>query len=563
MLTLRPQRLLLGLVLVAGPAINIFITPFNSADPINIPKLLLLATLAFGALGVLMWNFKNILVLGNKIFLALIGLFILDLFVILIFSGAPLNQQIFGTFGRNTGLVAYLSLAVITLTASVVSTEASLRKVSFSLLGTGMFTAFYSLLQTIGMDPVKWNNSHNAIVGFLGNPDFASSFLGICGIVIFSLMLKSNQKIQVRLGMLLIFAGLGALIFRSHAQQGLLVLGGGSAIVLLIYFFTSVRLSKLRYLLPFSGTLSIGALLVILGTLKIGPLADNLYKVSVRQRGFYWHAAVEMLKNHPIFGVGLDSYGDWYFNYRSINAATLSPSVMSNASHNVFLDFGANGGFPLFGLHLALVFLTYFSIFKYLLRKRKFNWAYAGLVGAWIGYEAQALISINQIGLAIWGWILMGILIGVETTNRREKNDGKLQITSKPYQRIISNNVTREKYLIPIMLAGMVIGFLVILPSFTADINYRTAQTSRSASQLIDAATSNPRDSTRMIMAAQALANNGLLVEARKLVAINLKDNPRDYNAWHLEFAITKPGTPQHAKALARLRGLNPSERIK
>jgi O-antigen ligase len=563
MLTLRVQKPLLGLVLVAGPAINIFITPFNSTDPINIPKLLLLATLASGALGILIWNSKNILALGNRIFLALIGLFVLDLFGIVVFSGAPLNQQIFGAFGRNTGLVAYLSLAVIAIVASAVATEESLSKVSFSLLGTGMFTAFYSFLQTIGMDPIKWNNPHNAIVGFLGNPNFTSSFLGICGIVIFSLMLRSNQKIQLRFGMLIAFAGFGVLIFRSHSQQGLLVLGGGSAVVLLIYFLTSARLSKLRYLVPFSSILVMGALLVILGTLKIGPLADNLYKVSVRQRGFYWHAAVEMMKNHPIFGVGLDSYGDWYFEYRSINAATLTPSVMSNASHNVFLDFGANGGLPLFGLHLALVILTLFSIFKYLQRNREFNWAYAGLVGAWLGYEAQALISINQIGLAIWGWILMGILIGVETASKRAKSEQRQQKLNKLTQQSIKNKKTREKSMIPTLLAGMVVGFLAILPSFIADMNFRTAQTSGSAPQLIDAATSNPRDSTRLTMAAQALANSNLLTEARKLILINLNDNPRNYNAWQLELAITKPGTLQHTKALAKLRGLNPNERIR
>ena len=50
----------------------------------------------------------------------------------------------------------------------------------------------------------------------------------------------------------------------------------------------------------------------VLGMLQKGPLQNLLYKDSVSVRGFYWRAAIEMLKSEPLFGVGSDRYGSFF-----------------------------------------------------------------------------------------------------------------------------------------------------------------------------------------------------------------------------------------------------------
>jgi hypothetical protein len=56
-----------------------------------------------------------------------------------------------------------------------------------------------------------------------------------------------------------------------------------------------------------------------------------------------------MGNSHPLTGVGMDSYGDWYRRSRDAQALILpGPNTTTNAAHNVFIDVFAYGGYPLF-----------------------------------------------------------------------------------------------------------------------------------------------------------------------------------------------------------------------
>ena len=99
---------------------------------------------------------------------------------------------------------------------------------------------------------------------------------------------------------------------------------------------------------------------------------------------------------------------------RSADAALKSLTVQSNAAHNVFLDIGSNGGFILIILYLIIVVSIFYLGVKNILRMEKFDPFYTAIFASWVGYQAQSVISINQIGLALWGWVLSGLIIGYE-----------------------------------------------------------------------------------------------------------------------------------------------------
>ena len=354
------------------------------------------------------------------------------------------------------------------------------------------------------------------------------------------------------------------LIIRSKSQQGLIVLGLGMALVIFIFFLSFGSKNRKLILISYGSLTSVVGLLTVLGTLKIGPLGEILYKLSVRQRGYYWNAAIEMIKSNPINGVGLDSYGDWYFGVRSAGAALNTPKVTSNSAHSVFLDIGSNGGIPLLAIYIGLVALTLRSIFKYLRRNQEFNWAYAGLVSVWVGYQAQSVISINQLGLAIWGWLLMGLLIGIEV-NSREKSNVNTQsvIKGKGFSKISKKNNSSSSLAYISAALSLTIGLFIVFPVFLNDMNSRKSSSGRSAEALIATVLKQPEDTERTIEAAQILARSNLLPQALQLVNHVIEINPRAYNAWELRLQITDPSSPDYQSIKDKLNFLNPRVPIK
>lgn len=562
------EKYIKTILLLTVPAIGLLITPWASADPVNQSKMTLLVPTALMSMAIILSNYRYLLSKFSKFFLLLLLLFFVQLLLVLFLSPAPFNQQFYGTLGRNTGFLTYGSFVLLTLAASYVSSLEYLNKMSFGLIVTGVISATYCSLQTINADPIEWSNPYNSIVGFLGNPNFASSFLAITAIASFGFFLRNEIGLGKRIASLFYVFWALILIVRSNSQQGIMVLGAGLVVIIFLYLIGNKKFARKIFIFPYILTVSIVGILVLGAMLNHGPLASYIYKLSVRQRGFYWHAAIEMMKSHPIFGVGLDSYGDWYPGLRSANAAFHTPDITSNDAHNVFLNLGAIGGFPLIILSISLTLVTGWSIIKYLKRNRDFNWAYAGLVGAWLGYVAQSIISISQIGLAIWGWILMGLLVGIEHNSRSNGNGEDSRITTRKLttKKNLKKIPKESQRAISLGVIGFIIGLFIALPVFIADSNFRSSLESKNAEQFINSALASPRDNSRITQAAQILARSNLIEQSKQLVDIALENNPRYYNAWELKLQLEDPMKDPNSKIAQgiknKLRELNPKLKI-
>jgi O-antigen ligase len=508
-------------------------------------------------------NLKKYALSMNKIFLGLIFAFLIQLTLVLFLADAPFNQQFFGVNGRNTGFLAYVSLVFLSLGASFASSSKFLERIGYSTISIGILSVFYGLLQTSGNDPIKWNNPYNSVITFLGNPNFASSSLGICSVAAFALMLGGVKHILIKGSLLILILTSVALTLLSKSQQGTLVFAAGSFAVLTIFFLKHPKLQSKKILsVYFFATLTVG-FITILGMLNQGPLGSLLYKASVRQRGFYWNAAKEMILSHPLFGVGLDSYGDWYFAKRSANAAFLTPTTQSNSAHNIFLDIGATGGIPLFFINVALFVITFIAIFKLVKRHKTFEWQLAGLVGMWAAYQSQALISINQLGLGVWGWIFMGLIIGYEYSTRTENTENLQQ--GKVKSNFAAKGRSTQKFNLSIAggSLGLVVGLAVAIPIFQADANFRTASSGSDANTVIAASAKQPEDLTRTLQLAEALYGNELKTQGNDLLNHILTENPRSYNAWLLRFNTSDKESAAWNESKKQLELLNPNIPIK
>ena len=539
-------------------AATLVITPWFSADPINVPKLAVIAVGGFVTLAALLGRAKASFSSKYRTVQILCALFVFDLILVLIFAGTNPSQEFFGTYGRSTGFVAYVALTSLLMGAVVISSVKFVSSFARTLLIAGGLSIGYGLLQTIGADPIKWVNQYSPVIGFLGNPNFQSSFVGFSGVLAFGFACAQGIKSSLRLRyaayvLLAIFV-----IIKTDSQQGLLVLAGGIAIVSMIW----ISRSKFKVAtIPALIVSGIGAVLVALGSLNSGPLASLLYKASVTYRGDYWRAGWKMTVEHPFLGVGLDSYGDWYRRARALEATLRrGPEITSNAAHNVLLDFSSNGGFPLVIIYLALMVLVVISAIKLLKRSTDFDPALAGLIAVWIAYQAQSIISLNQLGLAVWGWIISGLIIGYEINTRITKTSAQIRPPASKGRNVkkSADAGVSSKTLLS-MVAGGVIGLLVGLPPFVASAQFKSALKSGDATKLENSAYIWPSEPMRYGQVGLVLLNNKLDVQAQRVIEAGLVKFPDEFGLWSLASKLSTATPEQVAKAKEEMKRLDPN----
>jgi O-antigen ligase len=544
-------ELTLGKLIVwALLAVTLLVTPLWSLDPINPIKMLAVSAFGFMGLGVLLANQKALQLVRFKVPLILISGFMVWQLVVLVVSGGEMLQQLFGTNGRNTGFITYLAFSILFVAAIIASSSVFFNRFLIAALVVGVASLGYGVVQALGGDPFDWVNPYSPVFGFLGNPNFQSSLLGILGSIVFTQLLSGSVKIQVKGAYLAYLLVTVYVIKETASQQGFLVLLIGSAVSLGVFVYGKSRALGYSYL----GLATVGFVGVLVGTLNKGPLASLLYKDSVTYRGDYWRAGWKMTVDNPVFGVGLDSYGDWYRRSRTLEATLRrGPEITSNAAHNVFLDISAYGGFPSLLIYLALMVLVVISAIKVIKRSQGFNAGFVGLVAGWVAFQAQSIISINQIGLALWGWVLSGLIIGYEINTRGgddvvEKKTGKS--ATKPVQTTAATSVA--------IFVGLMIGVLVGMPPYLASAKYKSALETSNPQIIQEAAYIWPTDPSRMIQVAMTLNDNKLEDQGLQVAQDAVERFPDNFGVWSTLNSMNKASVEQKAEALAQMKRLDP-----
>jgi O-antigen ligase len=532
-------------------ATTLLVTPLTAMDPINPIKMLVVVPVGFMCLGLILVNRKSVDWGKYRVVLGLIIAFVTWQVLVVSISGGEFYQQLFGSQGRNTGFITYLAFSLIFIGSVVASNAVLLKKFILTSGVVGSASLAYGVVQASGGDPIKWVNPYSPVFGFLGNPNFQSSLLGVLGAIIFGQFFVKELKLQFKalVGSYLLVTVY--VIKETNSQQGFLVLALGIGVVVGLYVVGLSKKLGIAY-----GLLSVlGFFAVLIGTLNKGPLASLLYKDSVTYRGDYWRAGWNMTVNHPIFGVGMDSYGDWYRRSRTIEATLRrGPDTTSNAAHNVYLDISSYGGFPLLIIYVALMVLVVVSAVRVLKRGTGFNPIFAGLFGGWVAFQAQSIISINQIGLAIWGWVLSGLIIGYEINTRNsvaiELTSKKGRVTRKPEQ-ISAGSVVA-------LFVAFVLGVLVGMPPYVASAKFKSALETSNPTIIQQAAYIWPLDAVRMIQVSLTLDENKLGEQALKVSVDATEKFPDNYSVWAALNAMKSASDQQRSDALVQMKRLDP-----
>jgi hypothetical protein len=373
--------------------------------------------------------------------------------------------------------------------------------------------------------------------------------------------LKQGTSLVVRGAVLVLFLITVYAIIDSSAIQGRVVVAAGLGIV--GFYLVRSKFEALIAQVVYVVFIGIAGTFALLGALQIGPLTKYIYKTSVSLRGEYWQAGWNMGSEHPLTGVGFDTYGDWYRRARDSQALILpGPNTTTNAAHNVPFDVFAFGGWPLFASYLAILALSIIAIIKVTLRNRKYDAVFVTLTTAWLCYQLQSIISINQIGLAVWGWLFGGALIAYEIATR-PKVDESQNFQAKSKSARIVKKKQGETVVTSTLIAGVgaVIGLLIAVPPYSADAKWRTALGSQDAAKVEAAlvpAYLNPANSYKYANAVQLLESSKLYDLALKYAQIGVEFNPDNFDSWKVLYLITKSSPEEKAEALENMKRLDP-----
>ena len=423
------------------------------------------------------------------------------------------------------------------------------------MIFVGVLTVIYCWVQILGLDPAPWSQE-NWVMSFFSNPNFLSSFLGLASAPAFAYLLNSSTQKKYKLFLLVYFLLVFSTIYKTHSIQGLIVSGLVGSIVIYLKINSVEKLLKFRKY--YISIIFIGITWLILDILQKTPGDSVIYKLSVSSRGDFWRASWAMGLDKPIFGWGLDSLRDRFELYRdATQAARGEGHMVGEIAHNVFLDLFVGGGFTLLFSYVTIIIVSFFAVKNLVFRTYPFNVGFVTVLSVSVGYLAQAIISAIHLGLAVWGWVSIGVLAGYQKNllNNLEVKSVPLGKNKINIKSIKSRQKRVEAY---VALSGLILGFASSLPLYLVNTKQQSATNNKNAEQIYSAALAWPQDMLKMCIFAERLKIGGYEAQAMTIVREAQKIAP--YSVVPLKILLTFSSlSPQEKNDIQRkIKQLDP-----
>lgn len=279
----------------------------------------------------------------------------------------------------------------------------NIRKLCLIVIATSVLQALYGIFQfaVMGLDRAS---------GFFGNPltfsnGLAMTAVGMMSWSFFNSRASLKERVGLSLAVVVLFIGITLSLSRT-VIYGMILLGG---ILALVKY-------RLKGLLVMVSAVSVFILITV-----DKPAFERLYNrgelvtISNSTRAVLWKGAVAMIRDYPLFGIGvhvfpklIDSYSGGY------------PLHTKGHAHNAYLQAALNYGIP----GCFLILYVYFCLAGFLVRswgKDRNPWALVGLsVLAMYLIEGLTENNFDDAEVVMFFWFIEGLIIGqVKIENER------------------------------------------------------------------------------------------------------------------------------------------------
>ncbi len=321
-----------------------------------------------------------------------------------------------GQHSRYAGLLSYLAYLAIFAVALRLYLADSARGLMRALLAAMAVVCAYGLLQVAGLDPYSWRAIRDEpVFSTLGNTNFAAAYVAILAPVAAAVVLFRGwgRGWRIAAGILLAL-GVGYIV-ATKATQGPLAAAAGLGVVGAAWLLSRRSVTSAKGPATFPRWLLIGGpvaafvVVVLLGA-RLAPDVVN----SLGERRQFWQAALGIFADHPVVGTGLDSFRDYFTQYRPAAHAVERGFQATDSTHNLPLGMLSNGGIGLAAAYLAFVGYVGWVLVKGLLtvgRDRVMPLAAFG--GMWAAYQVQSLVSLDVPALTVLHFLSAALVLAL------------------------------------------------------------------------------------------------------------------------------------------------------
>jgi O-antigen ligase/cytochrome c-type biogenesis protein CcmH/NrfG len=415
--TLRTQRWVLAAMLLGSAAI--MVPGAALTEPFMLPKITFMLACALALVG--LWAARALQERRTSLPVSAAGAavlaFVLALAVATAVSPRPWTSVI-GYFSRYTGLVPYL--------VHVVAMLAALRLVDLpfgrTLLRTGVVSltvvAGYGLFQAAGLDPVDYTDvSLGATFSTMGNTNFGGAWAGAALAFAVATALSSEEERGWRVFAAVLVPFALVYVVLTGTSQGPLVAAAAAATAAAV-LLSEERHPVRQWVRERRRIALAAAAATALALAGAVGAASSFLRTQLDQalveRPQFWAAAVDVWRDNPLLGTGLDTFAFVFLRYRPAEHAVVHGTGTTDAPHSVPLGMLSNGGLLLFGAWATLVVLVLVAVVRGLRRVHGPERAVlAGFTGVLVGYLLQSLVSFDQPPLALLFFLSSGAVLAL------------------------------------------------------------------------------------------------------------------------------------------------------
>jgi putative inorganic carbon (hco3(-)) transporter len=320
---------------------------------------------------------------------------------------------IHGVYGRYNGLLTHetwllLFFIIASVPRSIERVERILKVFAAALIPVSV----YALMQALGYDMMDWVGLPGRSASTIGHPVMLAALMGLALPFVITFFFRAHA-VAWR-----ICWGLTGILFLA-AAAGTMSRGPLLGIIISCAGVLALNLRSAG-VLPWKRLALAVLSLCILGGIVLG-LSGTRDKImerltssnEVRLRLYYYATSLNIIRDYPVAGVGLENFRIVYPRYRTAEENEIARDIVPTMVHNGYLQTAVTSG--IFALVLYAGFIWFVLIFLFRAYKGETGAARRALLGSFIasiaGFLIQDLTGWMEISLTTFFWLILGLAL--------------------------------------------------------------------------------------------------------------------------------------------------------